>query len=321
MSFSITQGIDYDVFDGGIDPGSGNQNWNIVNAPGTTTDQVAAGPFTGVDNDNDFEVGEDVTGFGNIFVGYITLNDTGGNPQDYPIVSAPGDYPLVDGGNVLILVPDYLNPPLAFPNSFDFIPDVTESTFFYCFGEGTRIATAEGESEVQDLIPGDLVRTADGRLEPVVWVGVQTIARRFAPKFSLVRIAQGALGDGLPKRDLVLTGDHALVLDGLLVNASALVNGDTISFVPRSDMSDLITVYHVETERHEALLAEGAASESFCDVAGRSKYDNHAAYLETYGTERIIPEMDLPRISSRRHLPGALRLRLGITEEALDEAI
>ncbi|WP_323767488.1 Hint domain-containing protein [Antarctobacter sp.] len=273
------------------------------------------GPFTGADNDDDFEVGEDVTGGGNHYIGQI---DIGG--VLYPVITGAGSYPVTDASNILVVVPTYLSTP-TFPASFDFNPDLVETTYTYCFSAGTRIATEHGETEVQDLAPGDLVRTADGRLEPVRWLGKQTIDHRFARSLTMVRISAGALGHGLPKRDLVLTGDHAVVLDGALVNASALVNGGTISFVPRSDMGDLITVYHVETERHEALLAEGAASESFCDVLGRSKYDNHSAYLETYGTERIIPEMDLPRISAKRQLPPALRLRLGITEETLDDAV
>ncbi len=311
MPFSITKGIEYDVFDGG--PG----NFNFAPSPGTAADLGPLGPFggEGVD-DNQFTVGEDISGSNTVYIGDILIE---GNL--YPVMTAGGDYPLAPGGNVFILVPDFLPEPSSFPASFDFTPDVIEETYSYCFAAGTRIATEAGEAEVQKLAPGDLVRTADGRLEPVRWVGRQTINHQFNAGFALVRIAAGALGDSLPKRDLVLTGDHAMVLDGCLVNASALVNVDTISFVPRAGMDDLVTVYHVETERHEALLAEGAASESFCDVAGRSTYDNHAEYLETYGAERIIPEMDLPRVSSRRQLGAALRARLGITEETLDMAV
>lgn len=293
---------------------SGGGNFNAVIGDGSN-DLGALGPFTGVDNDDDFEIGEDVTGNGNHYIGQIDIEGS-----IYPVVTATGDFPVVNASNVFVVVPTYLPTP-SFVGSFDFNPDLVATVFTYCFAAGTRIATEHGETEVQDLTSGDLVRTADGRLEPVRWIGKQTIDRRFARGLSLVRIGAGALGNGLPQRDLVLTGDHAMVLDGVLVNASALVNGDSISFVPRAEMGDLVTVYHVETERHEALLAEGAPSESFCDVAGRSKYDNHAAYLETYGTERIIPEMDLPRISAQRHLPETLRLRLGIAQEALDEAI
>ncbi|MBV6637221.1 MAG: Hint domain-containing protein [Mameliella sp.] len=306
MPFSITKGIEYDVFDGG--PG----NFNFQPSPGTATDLGALGPFggEGVD-DSQFTVGEDISGSGTIYIGDIEIE---GNL--YPVITATGNYPIADGGNVFILVPDYLPEPSAFPASFDFNPDVVEETYSYCFAAGTRIATEAGETEVQDLAPGDLVRTADGRLEPVRWVGRQTIDRHFNAGFALVRINAGALGDGLPKRDLVLTGDHAMVLDGSLVNAGALVNGETITFVPVAQMAARTTVYHVETARHEVLLAEGAGSESFCDYAGRYKLDNHAEYLAACGAEHIIPEMDMPRISSARMLPAALRARLGLRDAA-----
>lgn len=310
MAFSITLGIEYDVFDGG--PG----NFNAQPSPGSSTDLGQLGPFTGADDDNDFEIGEDISGSGTHYIGTVLIE---GN--EYPVITAAGEYPVADGQNIFVLVPDYLPTPSAFPASFDFTPDLNQSTYLYCFAAGTRIATGTGETEVQDLVPGDMVRTADGRLEPVRWIGKQTIDRHFNAGFSMVRIAAGALGDGLPKRDLVLTGDHAMMLDGALVNASALVNGETITFVPKAELDHVVTVYHVETERHDVLLAEGAATESFCDFGARHRFDNHAEYLETHGAERIIREMDLPRISSRRQLPAALRARLGVAEEVLDEAV
>lgn len=62
------------------------------------------------------------------------------------------------------------------------------------------------------------------------------------------------------------------------------------------------------------ILANGAPTETFLDAAGRAAFDNHAEYLNLYGTERIIPEMRAPRIASRRLLPDAIRARLGIVD-------
>ena len=78
-----------------------------------------------------------------------------------------------------------------------------------------------------------------------------------------VRICAGALGDGLPNADLTVTADHGMVLDGLVINASALVNGATIDWVPLAELSTRVTYYHVETTGHEVILANGAPSESF----------------------------------------------------------
>ncbi|SNR99792.1 Hint domain-containing protein [Antarctobacter heliothermus] len=182
-----------------------------------------------------------------------------------------------------------------------------------CFGPGTLIATPKGETAVEALRIGDAVLTADGRAVPVLWVGRQTVVTRLAsPRQEPVRIRAGALGPGLPHSDLVVTADHGMLVDGLLINAGALVNGATIRFVPLSEMDDRVTYCHIETEVHEAILANGTPSESFVDYAGRHGFDNHADYIARYGADRLIAEMALLRISSRRMLPETVRARLGI---------
>jgi hypothetical protein len=182
-----------------------------------------------------------------------------------------------------------------------------------CFAAGTRIATPDGERAVETLAIGDPILTADGRTVPVKWIGRQILHKLFTPveRFEPVRVAAGALGDGLPRRDLVLTADHALLVGGILANASALVNGTTITRVAGAELPDRVTYYHVETEGHEMILAEGAPAETFVDHQSRRLFDNYAEYVDLYGGERrSIPESDLPRVTSPRQLPAALRSRL-----------
>jgi hypothetical protein len=100
------------------------------------------------------------------------------------------------------------------------------------------------------------------------------------------------------------------VIDGLVVNASALVNGSTIDWLPASELPEQLTVYHVETEAHDVILANGVPTETFIDYRDRQSFDNYGEYLDLYGCERIIPEMPRPRISSRRQFPAAIRERL-----------
>lgn len=106
-----------------------------------------------------------------------------------------------------------------------------------------------------------------------------------------------------------------MVIDGLVINASALVNGSTIDFVPLSELEDRFSVYHIETEAHDVILANGAPSETFIDYAGRQAFDNYDEYLALYGADRLIPEMATPRISSARHVPEPIKDRLGICEQ------
>jgi len=178
---------------------------------------------------------------------------------------------------------------------------------FLCFAEGTLIETETGPRAVETLAPGDRLRTADGGLTSVRWLGLMPVDTRLChpAKVNPIRITAGALGEGLPERDLMLSADHAICLDGILVNAGALVNGTTITQV-RDMPLDGFTYYHVETDAHQLLLAEGVAAESFIDYAGRDSFVN--------GGERAvaatIPEMDLPRISDARLVPEAMQERL-----------
>jgi hypothetical protein len=175
-----------------------------------------------------------------------------------------------------------------------------------CFMPGTLIATADGEAPVETLKAGDMVRTADGRLTPVTWLGEQSVNVRLQhpAKVNPVCIRAGALGGGLPVRDLHLSPDHAIEIDGVLYNAGALVNGSTIYQMAKMPM-DGFTYYHIETEAHELLVAEGVSAESYIDYDGRAGFDNAA---EADG--RTIAEMDLPRVSSARLVPDDIRERL-----------
>lgn len=197
----------------------------------------------------------------------------------------------------------------------DFASDTdTVTVNITCFVTGTRIATPAGEVAVQDLAIGDLVLTADGRAVPVRWIGQNHIRNSvlLADRKLPVCISAGALAAGVPHSDLYLSADHGMIVDGLVVNAGALVNGGSIRFVPMAEMPTEFTYYHIETEAHDEILANGAAAETFVDYIGRKDFDNYAEYVTLYGCDRIIPEMRRTRISAQRQLPQTLRDRLGL---------
>lgn len=134
-----------------------------------------------------------------------------------------------------------------------------------CFRSGTRILTATGEVAVEDLRPGDLILDHEGRQRPVKWIGSRRInlAAHPAPENAApIRFARGALTDTVPHRDLYVSPDHALYLNGVLIPASKLVNGSTITQVPLAE----VVYHHVELETHGVLYAEGAAAESFLNL-------------------------------------------------------
>ncbi|WP_118137724.1 Hint domain-containing protein [Oceanicella sp. SM1341] len=195
------------------------------------------------------------------------------------------------------------------------VADVDADLITVCFAEGTLIAVPGGERPVQELGPGDPVLTADGRVVAAKWVGRRTVHKMFCPRdrFEPVRIRAGALGGGAPHSDLVLTPEHAMFVGGCLVTAGALVNGDSIRYEPAASLPERVTYYHVETEAHDLILANGAASETYINYIERRAFDNHAEYLSLYGEEPSLTEMGHVRISARRQLPRSLR-------KILDEA-
>ncbi len=118
-----------------------------------------------------------------------------------------------------------------------------EADAYLCFAAGTSIAAADGARTVEALVIGDRVLATDSAAVPVKWLGRQTVHKRFTPpdRFKPIRISAGALGIGLPCSGLILTGDHALILDGRAINASALVNGAGIDWVPRAALPERVT--------------------------------------------------------------------------------
>jgi len=200
----------------------------------------------------------------------------------------------------------------GYPATFADLPALTTTPLAVCFASGTSIATPDGERLVEDLRIGDAILSAERKAITVKWVRRQTVWTLFGPPERLlpVRVRAGALGDGLPERDLVLTADHALLIDGLLINAGALVNGGSIDYVPLSELGESYTVFHIETENHDVILAEGTPAETYIDYVGRQAFDNYAEYVALYGEEQTISEMPAPRISAARQLPTWLRATL-----------
>ena len=199
--------------------------------------------------------------------------------------------------------------------AFDTIFTVNTGAFTVCFLAGTMIATPDGEAAIETLGPGDRVITADGRATPVRWVGRQTVASVFADPIGAfpVRITAGALGQNLPARYLFVSPDHALFLEGVLVQAGALVNGTTI--VRETAMPERFTYFHVELDDHALILAEGVPAESFLDTVTRHRFDNFADYVALYGNGGpAMAEIAVPRVKSARQLPRALRERLAVVD-------
>ncbi len=143
-----------------------------------------------------------------------------------------------------------------------------------CFLAGTHIATPCGQTPVEDLQIGDLVRTAQGDTAPIRFIGHRRINLRNHPhphSVRPIRIQAGALAENIPHRDLLVSPDHALYLENALIPARDLVDGLHITQAP---LTGIIDYFHLELDRHAILLAEGAGAESFVNVGHRGMFDN-----------------------------------------------
>lgn len=251
--------------------------------------------------DPDFQAGEAITiafmpgilVLDGTYLGFVTVDGT--------------DYPVFEFDNNTTQVLGVELDPATFPDLGSL--GLTTGSFTACFLAGTKIATPTGYVPVEDLRIGDCATTADGRAVEIKWIGRKTVTARFGPAERLhpVCICAGALGNNTPNADLFVTADHALLIDSVLCHAGALVNGTTIT---RDPMNNRFTVYHVETEAHEIILANGAPAETFIANAGRRAFDNFAEFDALYGDVPEMPELPFPRAVSARQLPARLRRRV-----------
>ena len=182
-----------------------------------------------------------------------------------------------------------------------------------CFGRGTLILTADGEVPVENLANGALVMTTNGAL-PVKWVGRQTIRRNASaswhPSVVPVRVSRFAIDDQTPQRDLYLSQEHCLLIDGVFIPVKHLVNGSSIAFDDNARMSETIEYFAVELDTHEVIFAEGMAAETFRYAGGQIAWDNLGDYQDLYGEHKVMSAFaPICRYSGvRAEVGGLLRL-------------
>jgi len=142
-----------------------------------------------------------------------------------------------------------------------------------CFAAGTRIMTLLGEKLVEDLQPGDLVRVLDGSHHPLRWVGQRRLGKDDLlrnPLLYPVKLAAGALGMGLPQRDIRVSRQHRMVISSaplraLTGHSAALVAACKLVGLPGivlDDSVEEVSYIHLLFDRHQVIWAEGAPSES-----------------------------------------------------------
>ena len=142
-----------------------------------------------------------------------------------------------------------------------------------CFTPESLVETAMGLRRAEDLRAGDRVLTRDNGFQEIRWacaspLTASELSRR--PNLRPVRIRAGALGGGLPERDMLVSPNHRMLISGpetalyfaepeVLVAAKFLVNGTGVTRVEVG----AVNYIHFMFDRHEVVRADGAWSESF----------------------------------------------------------
>ena len=224
--------------------------WQSVVTHGGSSDGYAI-QWTATGSANDLASGGTLTGFS--FVSTDAPSSVFGNSVFYP--STPVATSFVYSGG-----------PFSDPG-YNF-----EATAV-CFLPGTQILTTRGEVAVEQLTVGDGILTGNGRTRPLCWIGqgrvLATRGRRSAATPVIVR--KGAFADNVPHRDLRVTKGHSCYFDGVLIPVEFLINHRSILW---DDQAQEVTLYHLELDAHDVLLANGAPAESYRDDGNRWLFQN-----------------------------------------------
>jgi hypothetical protein len=186
-----------------------------------------------------------------------------------------------------------------------------------CFHPGTQIKTPDGETNIEELRIGDHVLTASGESKPIKFIGRRKVSRERTGPWKKgegpVKISRFAIDGKAPHSDLYISPKHAIYIDGILIPASNLVNGVTIVADAKPEPLSL-TLFHIELDTHEAILAEGLAVESFRhDNPHARAFDNADEYVRLYGSPGEPPPPFAPIVryhSSCQELASYIRSAL-----------
>lgn len=196
-----------------------------------------------------------------------------------------------------------------------------------CFTAGTLIDTADGRVAIEDLDAGQPVMTLDNGLQMVQAVlssSISSAQLQAKPNLRPVRIKAGALGQGVPERDLLVSPQHrflvrSAVVQRMMDSDEALVSAAQLTALPGIAVEQgdaAVTYYHLVMPQHEIVLAEGTPTESFycgpialaaLDAEARAEIEAIFPQLADQAPEavRVIPAVKQQRRLIRRHRRNA----------------
>lgn len=229
------------------------------------------------------------------------------------LVANPLVSPLVPGG-VNSLLNAVVTTQAADPAA-DLVIPPGEINDIVCFVAGTLILTPQGYRPVEELQVGDLVCTKDNGDKPLQWIGsrqLQAATLQANPKLRAIRIKAGALGDGVPSSDLLVSPQHRVLVrskiairmfdsNEVLVAAKQLLCLDGIDIA--EDLAE-VHYYHFLFDQHEVVISNGAETESLFTGAQALKGVGKAALDEIFAIFPELQDEDYEAIGARMLLSG-----------------
>jgi hypothetical protein len=186
---------------------------------------------------------------------------------------------------------------------------------FVCFARGVLIETQSGACAVEDLSVGDLVRTADRGYQSIRWIGSRKLDRidlTLQPKLRPICISAGALGQGVPSRDLRVSPQHRILArskvarrmfdaDEVLIPANKLLPLDGVTV---AEDADSVEYFHILFDQHEVIFANGTPTESLFTGPEALKSVSPEQRAEICA---LFPEISTPDFhpESVRHIPSS----------------
>jgi Ca2+-binding RTX toxin-like protein len=151
--------------------------------------------------------------------------------------------------------------------------NIENITHVPCFTPGTLIETRDGPIAVEALRVGQRVLTRDDGYQPIRWIGRRDLGPRDLaanPALHPVRIRRGALGQGLPEADMLVSPQHRMLIrspraDLLFGESEVLAAALHLVGHPGVERAQgpAVSYLHAMFDAHQVILANGAWTESY----------------------------------------------------------
>ena len=203
---------------------------------------------------------------------HLSGNNTSGTLNGSAFTAGDGRVSLLVSSGGTLTTPQVVNQQLTVNQGAVYTATSDDS----CFLAGARVHTPSGLVLVEDLRAGDeIVTYVDGAeiTSPLIWTGeARCVVNPYLSDDEAgypVRILRGALAQGIPSEDLLITSEHCLFFENSFIPVRMLVNGRTIFY---DKTVTTYAYYHIEVSNHAIIMVNGVKTESYLNTGSRRNF-------------------------------------------------